>query len=271
MANKKLLLVRKMSALEYYYNGNHPSPIIRGSHENHNKYVAQIRDILQKAGKDFDIVTRRELSEEFVGRYDAVISAGGDGTVIAVAAKNKETPQLNLRTDERSVGALCQKDIPNALDSLLSGEYKIENWTRIDIIFEGKFLGRALNHVYIAELLEGDQFAKYELEWVSNDGIIHKVTHGNSGLVIATGTGSTGWKAEFKGYPRDSRDIVFSGLSNIPETKHGCGNYFKVKYLGHEGKFRLDSDKAVRYTFPRDSVLEVKISDYPLKVILPNP
>jgi NAD kinase len=270
MNKPRILLLRKMSALEFFYKGNHKSHELHAGRKMHDGNIVKIEQILRKENIDFDIVTRRELSEKMVSNYDAVISAGGDGTVIATAAKNKETPQLNLKTDKRSVGALCQKNISKAIYAFLSGDYRIENWTRIDIFLDNKFLGRALNQVYIAERLEGDQFSKYKLNWISNDGIAHKVTHGNSGLVIATGTGSTGWKAEFKGYPRDSRDITFSGVSNVPETKHGCGKYFKVKYLGHEGRFRLDSVKDTGYDLPRDSVLEVKISDYPLKVIIPN-
>jgi len=33
----KILVVRKMSALEYHYNGNHKSAALKESHEEHNR------------------------------------------------------------------------------------------------------------------------------------------------------------------------------------------------------------------------------------------
>ncbi|MDD5192544.1 MAG: hypothetical protein PHX96_05375, partial [Candidatus Nanoarchaeia archaeon] len=141
----KILIVRKMSALEFYYNGNHKSRQIIESHENHNQSVEKTEELIKKAGGEYRTITRRELSEELVNEYDAVISAGGDGTVIATAAFNKNIPQLNLKTDSKSVGALCQKDTENALKNFLNSNYKIEEWTRQDVYHDGKFIDRALN------------------------------------------------------------------------------------------------------------------------------
>lgn len=258
-----------MSANEFYYHGKHTSKAIKESHENNLKSVEQIVDILRKAGKDFDVVTRRELSEKFVSKYTTVISAGGDGTVIATASRNLETLQLNLRTDKKSIGALCQKDIPLALEAFLAEDYKIENWTREDVYLNGKFMGRASNEVCIGEQLKFSKCAKYDLMFRDYKTDLKKKDHqSGSGLVVVTGTGSTAWPAAFKPFPKDSRYFRFQTmLIHSGTISRGKTEEVQIVYKGHEGKFAID---APEYDFPRDSILEISISKYPLRVIIPN-
>lgn len=269
MAKQKILVVRKMSALEYYYNGRHSNQAINNSAKNHNRNIAQIERMLRKEDQNFNVVTRRELSEKLVSDYGLVISAGGDGTVIALASYNKSTPQLNLKTDSRSVGALCQEDIKNAIKSYLSGNYALEQWTRQDIYLDGKFIGRASNEVCVGEGLKFSKLAKYDLTFNDAEiGLKQKETQSGSGLVIATGTGSSGWPAAFKPFPRDSKYFEFKTLllhrGNIDSGK---ADEILVYYKGHEGKLAIDT---VEYDLPRDSQLEIQLSKYPLSVIIPS-
>jgi NAD kinase len=269
MASKKILVVRKMSALEYYYRGKHKSQKIRESAKNHDRSIVKITRILRKAEREFDIVTRDELSEEFVSGYESVISAGGDGTVIAAAAYNLGVPQLNLKTDSRSVGALCQEDITQALECFFKGNYKIEEWQRQDVYLEGKFIGRASNETCIGERLRFDKLARYELIFSDAEtGLTEKEIQGSSGIVIVTGTGSSAWPAAFKPYSRSSSYFEFRTLllhSGI--TEQGKASYIRIDYRGHEGKFSVDTREHI---LPRDSQLEIKLSKNPLRVIIPN-
>jgi len=269
MTIKKILIVRKMSALEYYYDGNHKSKIIKESDKCHNQSIQKIKRILKRAGSKFDVVTRKELSEENVSNYDAVISAGGDGTVIAVAAYNLNVPQLNLKTDSRSVGALCQKDIEKTLESFLSGKYKIEKWQRQDVYLDGKFMGRASNETCVGERLRFDKLAKYKLIFLDTEsGLIKQETQSGSGIIIVTGTGSSAWPTALKTYQRNSPYFEFRTLllhSGI--IGQGKANYVGMDYKGHEGKFSIDTKE---FDLPRDSQLEIKLSENPLRVIIPN-
>ncbi|MBU3912912.1 MAG: NAD(+)/NADH kinase [Nanoarchaeota archaeon] len=269
MAFKKILVVRKMSALEYYYNGNHKSEVINESHKSHNESLRRIEEILKKAGTQVDIVTRKELSEELLRGYDAVISAGGDGTVIAVAAYNLDIIQLNLRTDSRSAGALCQKDVEKALELFLSGKYKIEEWQRQDVYLDGKFAGRASNETCVGERLRFDKLAKYNLMFLdAESGLTKQETQSGSGIVIVTGTGSSAWPAAFKTYSRSNPYFEFRTL--LPYSGiigQGKAGYVRIDYKGHEGKFSIDTKE---FDLPRDSRLEIKLSKNPLRVITPN-
>jgi NAD kinase len=267
MTKQKILVVRKMSALEYYYQGKHKNPSIIEGAKNHDRNIVRIAQILKKEGQEFEVVTRRALSEKLVRSYDAVISAGGDGTVIATAAYNKQTPQLNLKTDSRSVGALCQEDIQNAIRNFLSGDYALENWTRQDVYLDGKFVGRASNEVCVGEGLKFSKLAKYDITCVNSGmGIARRESQSGSGLVIATGTGSSGWPAAFKPFPRNSPYFEFRTLllhSGIID--YGRADNIEINYKGHEGKFAIDTKE---YDLPRDSQLEIEVSKYPLPVIV---
>ena len=264
---KKILVVRKMSALEYYYNGNHKSEEVREGHRKHNQSVRKIEGMLRKAGKRFDVVTRDELSEKFVAKYDAVISAGGDGTVIAAAAYNKGIPQLNLKTDSKSAGALCQKDLSKSMKYFLNGDCRIEEWQRQDVYLNGKLIGRAANETCIGEKMRFDKLARYNLVFSdAENGAIMKETQSSSGIIIVTGTGSGAWPSAFRKYPKSSRNFEFiTLLQHSGKIECGKAGNVSIEYKGHEGKFSIDTKE---YDLPRDSLLEIKLSKNPLKVIV---
>ncbi len=264
MSFKKVLLVRKMSSLEYYYGGKHPSKEINESHESHNKKLELIESLLKKYNVEYKVVTRNDLSEELVNQYELVISAGGDGTVIAVASFNKDIPQLNIRTDEKSVGFLCHKEIEKTMENVLSGKFNIIEWTRGEVCLDGKFIGIFSNEVAIGENLKISQLSKYSLSF-SKEGKVEKEKQGNSGLIITTGTGSTAWPAAFKPFPRESKFMRFRAIMpHFGKIDSGEANEITLIYLGHTGKFALDT---VEHNLPRDSKLDIKISKHPLRVV----
>lgn len=261
MNKKKILVVRKMSALEFYYDGNHQSADLRESKDEQDGNVKKILEKLQKAGFSYKVVTRRDLTESLVESYDFVFSLGGDGTVIATAAFNKDKPQLNIRIDVKSNGNLCYSP-EKAIESFLAGEYKIEEWTRQDIFLDGKFIGRALNETAVGENLDFTKMARYNLK-ADRETDYHK----DSGIIIVTGTGSTGWPGAFKPYSRKSKIFKFLTILPCEGRKRGSGNHFEIEYKGHEGKFTIDTAK---HDLPRDSLLKIKLSENPLKVIKPR-
>jgi len=267
----KILIIKKISTQQFYYNGQSASSgIIEADAEQENNFLL-IKKILDDKRKDYRIVSRKELTNEKVSDYDLIISAGGDGTVIATAAYNMIIPQLNLRLDKKSKGALCQHNIEEALKKTFENKYSLENWTRQDVFLEGKMIGCTLNDVCVGEGKDGLDFSKmavYELEFVDREGQIQKDIHKNSGLVVVTGNGSSAWGKNFNSYSRQSNLFSFiTVLPNEGKINSGVGNYFKLIYKHHEGKLALDT---ITHNFPRDSVLEIKLSEHPLKVVVPE-
>lgn len=251
----KVLIVRKLSALEYYYGGHHKDNDLKISEEQQASSLREIESFLKREGIEYKITTRKELSSDFVDQFDLLISAGGDGTVIASAAYNRDIPQLNLRLDKMSKGYLCHKDLGEILRKIVEGKFEVEEWTRQDVYLDGKFVGRALNEVCVGEDMNFSKMAKYFL-----NGEYQK----NSGLIIVTGTGSTGWPTAFEKYSQSSKMFKYKTIFPAEGKEEGAGKSFVIKYKGHEGKFAIDT---ISYDLPRGSVLEVRLSKHPLRVI----
>ncbi|XP_038826580.1 NAD kinase 2, mitochondrial isoform X4 [Salvelinus namaycush] len=91
------------------------------------------------------VVKRGQYDEETVRWADAIISAGGDGTMLLVASKvfNKDQPVLGVNTDpERSEGHLClpvryTHAFPEALQKLRRGQFRWQWRQRIRLHLEG--------------------------------------------------------------------------------------------------------------------------------------
>ncbi|XP_038136560.1 NAD kinase 2, mitochondrial isoform X2 [Cyprinodon tularosa] len=114
-------------------------------HNIHTNNVKHILESLQRKGIQVRVVKRSEYNEEVVRWADAIISAGGDGTMLLVASKvlNKDKPVVGVNTDpERSEGHLClpvryTRAFPEALDKLCRGEFRWLWRQRIRLHLEG--------------------------------------------------------------------------------------------------------------------------------------
>ncbi|XP_060792064.1 NAD kinase 2, mitochondrial isoform X3 [Neoarius graeffei] len=89
--NLKQLLALKGSS----YNG------LLERHNMHTHNVRHIVDNLQKQGMEVRVVKRGEYDEDTVRWADAIVSAGGDGTMLLVASKvfDKNKPVIGVNTD----------------------------------------------------------------------------------------------------------------------------------------------------------------------------
>ncbi|XP_020851550.1 NAD kinase 2, mitochondrial isoform X4 [Phascolarctos cinereus] len=114
-------------------------------HHIHTKNVEHILDSLRNEGIEVRLVKRREYDEETVRWADAVIAAGGDGTMLLAASKvlDRFKPVIGVNTDpERSEGHLClpvryTHSFPEALQKLYRGEFRWLWRQRIRLYLEG--------------------------------------------------------------------------------------------------------------------------------------
>ncbi|PKU43367.1 ran-binding protein 3-like isoform a [Limosa lapponica baueri] len=114
-------------------------------HRIHTKNVEHVVDSLRNERIEVRLVKRREYNEETVRWADAVISAGGDGTMLLAASKifDKFKPVIGVNTDpERSEGHLClpvryTHSFPEALQKLYRGEFRWQWRQRIRLYLEG--------------------------------------------------------------------------------------------------------------------------------------
>ncbi|XP_074877494.1 NAD kinase 2, mitochondrial isoform X2 [Buteo buteo] len=114
-------------------------------HRIHTKNVEHVVDSLRNEKIEVRLVKRREYNEETVRWADAVVSAGGDGTMLLAASKvfDKFKPVIGVNTDpERSEGHLClpvryTHSFPEALQKLYRGEFRWQWRQRIRLYLEG--------------------------------------------------------------------------------------------------------------------------------------
>uniref|UniRef100_A0A3Q3IM82 NAD kinase 2, mitochondrial n=1 Tax=Monopterus albus TaxID=43700 RepID=A0A3Q3IM82_MONAL len=114
-------------------------------HKIHTNNVEHIVKSLRREGIDVRVVKRGEYDDEVVRWADAIISAGGDGTMLLVASKvlSKDKPVVGVNTDpERSEGHLClpvryTRAFPEALAKLFRGEFRWLWRQRIRLYLEG--------------------------------------------------------------------------------------------------------------------------------------
>ncbi|KAM9137968.1 NAD kinase 2, mitochondrial isoform 2-T2 [Pangshura tecta] len=114
-------------------------------HHIHTKNVEHVVDSLRNEQIEVRLVKRREYDEDTVRWADAVISAGGDGTMLLAASKvfDKFKPVIGVNTDpERSEGHLCLPvrytySFPEALQKFYRGEFRWQWRQRIRMYLEG--------------------------------------------------------------------------------------------------------------------------------------
>ncbi|XP_069897134.1 NAD kinase 2, mitochondrial isoform X1 [Dipodomys merriami] len=114
-------------------------------HHIHTKNVEHIIDSLRNEGIEVRLVKRRDYDEETVRWADAVIAAGGDGTMLLAASKvlDRLKPVIGVNTDpDRSEGHLClpvryTHSFPEALQKFYRGEFRWLWRQRIRLYLEG--------------------------------------------------------------------------------------------------------------------------------------
>ncbi|XP_056402436.1 NAD kinase 2, mitochondrial isoform X2 [Hyla sarda] len=114
-------------------------------HNIHSENVEHVVQSLRNDGIDVRVVKRRDYDEETARWADAIISAGGDGTMLLAASKvlDKFKPVIGVNTDpERSEGHLClpmrySHSFPEALHKLYRGEFRWQWRQRIRLFLEG--------------------------------------------------------------------------------------------------------------------------------------
>lgn len=164
-------------------------------------YQDRLKELRQSLLDDDHLVDEVRLEDchtcmEDTKDFDVVVVFGGDGTLLSVHQHVEDTPVLPVRGDSGSVGSLLNHVDPSQAASLLSQEaYREESWGRVRV---DPFGVLGLNEIYFGPLYATGN-AHFRVEGVD--------AHA-SGLVVATGCGSTAWYAELGGdeFPRTSQE-----------------------------------------------------------------
>ncbi len=147
----------------------------------------------QKAGLDLHEFPSFKKVDPFTG-YDAIISLGGDGTLLETLTyvKNSETPMMGINTGRLGFLANISKiDIAKALNSFFEGRFTYDNRSLLRLDTNKDLFGDinfALNEFTI---IKKDTSSMITVKCYINGEYLN--SYWADGLMISTPTGSTGY------------------------------------------------------------------------------
>jgi NAD+ kinase len=247
--------------------------------EKHVSTLERTENILKKSGKKSSFIKFSELNDDYFDDRNLVITIGGDGTFIRTTHfMGGETPILGINSEpELSEGALTSlnKDEISYLEDIIEGNYKLIQRPRARAILNGQLIKElALNEVYVGT---ANQFhaSRYIIEINGN-----KEEHRSSGVLVATGSGSTSWYKSAKGTPFDYNEEKLAYLVREPKTSRIFNPQLINGYIEKDKKITFKStrkyggiiaiDSWKVYDFNEGDIAEVRLSGQPLNVIVKN-
>ena len=151
--------------------------------------LAEIRGGLPK-GWRIAQVRRAELDRFLFGPEDVVVAVGQDGLVANVAKYLQGQPVIGVNADpERNPGILVPHapgDVARMLPEAAAGRLATVSRTMIRAELDDGQALLALNEVFVGHA--SHQSARYTLSFGGREEL-----QSSSGLIVATGTGATGW------------------------------------------------------------------------------
>lgn len=151
-------------------------------------------------------------SEELIG-VDCVISVGGDGTMLETATfvRDSGIPVLGINTGRLGfLSSVSEGEIGKAVESILSGNYEIEERTMISLEEQNGVFGEvnfALNEITVQKK---DSSSMITIHAYIDDQYF--TSYWADGLIIATPTGSTAYSLSCGG------PMIFPGSDNFVIT-----------------------------------------------------
>lgn len=281
---EKVLVASKKTAFEHYREeGMEDLDMeslgdVKERYRSHRETEREVERLLEDLPMDYRL-EKIPLKPDGVENVDLVVSVGGDGTALKVASKvGGDTWFLPVRSSCRSYGSLCtcgSGDLDCVLEALDREDYRIEEWSRAKgEVGENK--GLALNEIFV-----GAEMSMKAAEYVIRRGE-EEERHMNSGLVVSTGAGSTGWYSNINGgmepFDAERDELRYVEREAIRDEdrdlKQGVvyeGEPLEIKSLmDGDGIVSFDGSAERSYGFRRGREVEIKLSENPLNVVIPE-
>lgn len=275
---RRAILVPKLTRVEYdgerlgldasALRRRYPPEDARIIFASHRRQLA-MRKRMRRLFPEARVVMRRDLTPSVAAQAGLVIALGGDGHFVALAQAIEGTPILGVNADPlRSHGgllSLSERGIHAAVRRLRQGRFRIREWTRIDVFVEGRFVGRATSEVFLGE----------SSRLLLSRHVLNGQEHRSSGLLVATGAGSTGWFGHYaRSFPptaKSARWVLTEPFPPDAKYPHASGILRPGEALvvrsrnDIRGVVSLD---AIRHVpFPYGAVATLRLSSIPLRVV----
>lgn len=197
---------------------------ILASHERQMRALEKVLKVFPNAA----VIAQEKMSRTAVERADLVLTLGGDNHFQFVSHFMKGGVVAGVNSDpvlsEGSLTGFTPKTLSAASGRILEGRFRVEEWTRLQVTLNGKKLDElALSEVFLGEASRC-QMSRYRITaggWSE----LQKC----SGLLAATGAGSSGW------YNAACR-VLFARGDRFPKTRK-CFRFLATEpYYGRLAK-----------------------------------
>ena len=200
--------------------------ILSESHDEHYECVEAVRQQLSELEIPFVEMQRGDVRPS--GKFDAIISVGGDGTLLSASHSIEDkTPVIGFRSSDASVGYLCAgavSDVPRVLKAYKEGELVYQERHRIRaLVFQAENRSQVRTFPVLNDFLYTNSNPASTTRYrISFNGKVE--TQKSSGLWLSTATGSTAAISAAGGQVLDATDerlqfvvrelYLFDGLNN---------------------------------------------------------
>ncbi len=235
----------------------------------HRQVLAEIKRLFAKYKIKATFGKRSKFSKYLGKDFDLVLSVGGDGTLLRAARIAQDAAIFGINSNvKKSEGVLCSAtadDFIKKLKQVIEGNFFVKNFTKSRVFLKnsGKSYD-ALNEIYFGSA-NSYITSRYSLSFGANE-----EEQKSSGVVIATGLGSTAWyrsitKEVFSPELRELRFVVrepywgrLSGI-NLKEGRVFGEEKLLLKSKMRDAVVAIDSIKKL----PLDNQKEVQVGVSP--------
>ena len=158
-------------------------------------------------------VRRADLDRFLFGPDDVVVAVGQDGLIANVAKYLDDQPVIGINPAPDLYDGVLVRNRVEGLGRLLpasvAGAVAIERRTMVQAVLDGGERLFALNEIFVGH--RGHQSARYRIEAPGEGGVAAE-EQSSSGLIVASGTGATGWA-------RSIAEATALGLPLAPEER----------------------------------------------------
>ena len=187
---------------------------VEARHERFHAVLAQARAAVPGEWRQA-LVRRADLDRFLFAADDVVVAVGQDGLIANVAKYLGAQPVIGVNpAPDLYDGVLARNPVerlPRLLPASAAGDVGIERRTMVQAVIDGAERLFALNEIFVGH--RSHQSARYRIEAPrSGEAEIEAEEQSSSGLIVASGTGATGWA-------RSISEATRLGLSLAPDER----------------------------------------------------
>jgi NAD kinase len=160
--------------------------------EEHRSYHGALAEVRRQIPNDLPVasVSRSDLPNFLFRDHDLVIVCGPDGLFVNAAKFLGSQPVLTINPDPRTVAGVLMLFPPEAVGRQIArvqaGTHRVDCLPFVKAALDDGRVVWGINDIFLGR--RDHVSARYEIEF---DG--HRERQSSSGIIVATGTGSTGW------------------------------------------------------------------------------